>query len=148
MPPVWVQILPYPISSETSESNTQNLTFMARSGKFYGKFSKLSFGGARLDVLDVKNESGRAVGAYKHFFLSDLIDIKTVGGDDCEDTSEDSEIETVFAPKLSADQVNHISETIKNFVYIQQADEKYYEAIDDISKNFVIGISAEGCRGR
>jgi hypothetical protein len=132
------------------EKNQEILVTTAK-GKFYGKFNKLTFNESRLDISDVKGENGKSCGAFKYFFKKDVISVSIVGEELKRNEAEEgsSNIETQpLASQLAPKQLQNVTQSINNFTYIQQADSKYFEAIEDISKQFVIGIFGDCCRGR
>lgn len=113
-------------------------------GKFYGKFNKLSVNGSRLDIVDVKGENNKLCGAFKYFFKKDVLEVTAVNGEVTRSNENSPEIFN----HLTQQQLQSITQSISGFTYIQQADAKYFEALENISKQFVIGISADCCRGR
>lgn len=137
----------------------QNVAVTARHGTFHGLFNKLSFNGGRLDLLDVKDENGKSCGNFKFFFQKDVISVEVVPNINVTSEPAPAPVETSVVqqstsssgydsscrPLISLKQRDQIEDIINNRIYIQQADAKYAEAVADISKQFVIGISAEGC---
>lgn len=122
----------------------QQIIVKSTKGKFYGKFNKLSVNGSRIDLFNVKGETGKACGAFKYFYNEDVIAVSVVG----EETSGSESTVVELPPKdcqLTQQQLKMITQSISNFTYIQQADAKYFEALEDISKEFVIGVSVDYC---
>ena len=111
--------------------------------KFIAIFNKLSQNGERLDVVNVKDENNKPFGAFKYFFERDVISVTTI-----DEGYETPPASPTHALHLSPPQLAIINNALTNFTYIQQADSNYFQALEDISKQFVIGISADCCRGR
>jgi hypothetical protein len=129
----------------------QEIEVTAANGKFYGKFYKIS-SGKRLELADVQDQNGNSLGNFKYFFVNSVIDVKVVNencGDSINTFSSSLSSGSSSSLQLFSSQVEHISNTIHNCSYIQHADEKYFKAVAEISKELVIGIFAEGAqRGR
>lgn len=135
----------------------QDVMVASTHGKYYGKFISLSSEGNRLNLREVRAEDGHKTGKFKFFFKKDVVAVEVLGktteaasgssgstdtilssrGVPCVETSSDR------PAKLSEKQLAQISKNIDQYVYIQQTDVKYHEAIADISENFVIGVDAE-----
>lgn len=127
----------------------QEVVVETAKGKFFAIFNKLSQNGARLDVVNVKDENSKPYGAFKYFFKRDVISIKTIDeGYETPPSSPTHGGPQAQALQLTPPQLAIISNALTNFTYIQQADSNYFQALEDISKQFVIGISADCCRGR
>lgn len=142
-------------------NKNQRVVVTAYHGKFSGKFNKISGGGSRLELLEVKEENETSFRNFKYFFDSDVIAVEVFNENHETDSSEASDIgpdkvisqlissssssKSSSRSEISIKQQNQIKHTINKRSYFQQPDEKYAEAIADISKQFVIGISAEGC---
>lgn len=124
----------------------QEIVVETSKGKFIAIFNKLSQNGARLDVVNVKDENGKPFGAFKYFFERDVISVTTIG--EGYETPPASPTHASLPHELTPPQLAIISNALTNFTYIQQADSNYFQALEDISKQFVIGISADCCRGR
>lgn len=122
----------------------QNVLVTSTKGKFYGKFMKISMNGMRLDLGEVKDMNASRF-AFKFFFQKDVLAVQILDEQDQELTvSTSSDTNSSSHSRLSPKQLKQITETIDNRVFIQQADSKYAEALLDISRQYVIGISAEG----
>lgn len=126
----------------------QNVMVIVSHGKFYGKFNKLSVNGSRLDLLDVRDDLEKPCGVFKFFFAKDVTAVVIVSDNGEEAIQEAEPVKTVSTTprfQMTSKQYAHITEVINNRSFIQLADANYAEAIADISKQFIIGISAEGC---
>lgn len=123
----------------------QNIMVRSTKGKFYGKFKKMSLNGMRIDLEDVKDISGST---YRFmFFLKKDVQLVEVPHEEIQEmtSSISSEISSSNTyQSLSPKQLIQINDTIHNRVLIQQADSIYADALLNISKQFVIGICAEG----
>lgn len=127
----------------------QSIVVTTKNGKFFGKLNKIN--NNRLEMYDVEDEGGNSQGKFKFFFKRDLIGVSVENRDQdsvAEDTASLSGTLSASSTKLSAlsgKQLGFISQTIQEFVYIQQVDSVYFAAVDDISKQLVVAVSAEGC---
>lgn len=132
----------------------QDVMVESPNGKFYGKFVNLANEGNRLNLREVRAEDGHKTGNFKFFFKKDILAVKiinqTVEASNSSESS-DSSLSNLFVKssitsphKLSEEQRTQILKNINHCVYIQQTDVKYFDAIADISRNFVIGFDAEG----
>lgn len=126
----------------------QEIVVTTAKGKYHGKFNKLSFDGSRLDVSDVFNGEGKSCGAFKYFFKKDVINVSAVGEESSGSELSSGSSEPPETSLLTPSQLQNITQSIKNVSYIHQLDAKYFEALQNISKQFVIGISSDCCRGR
>lgn len=108
---------------------------------FTAKFNKIALNGTRLDVVDVRDENGDPFSSFKQFPLKGVTRIIFKNS---REVSENPPPPTFLTPQ----QLAVINESIEKFIYIQQPDAKYFEALERISKQFVIGVSVDCCRGR
>lgn len=137
----------------------QDVMVEAANGNFYGKFINLTNDGSRLQLGEVQAEDGRKCGKLKFFFRKDVnVKVVSVVGSETASSSSGSaeisaspvssrsftSIESNSSCTLAEAQQSQILKSIDSCVYIQQGDVKYFDAIADISNNFVIGIGAEG----
>lgn len=120
----------------------QDIVVTTKSGKFYGKFNKLS--GDRLELSEVRNEEGKPCAKFKFFFNDDVVSIFNLDETSPCPESSGKKSNSSSLPQLSSHQLEHISQSINKSLFIKQADCHYFEAIADISKQLVFGIAAEG----
>ena len=121
------------------------------------KYDKLSRNGLRLDVLNPQDfNTKQPLGKFAHFHQRDVKSIqvfqeqetqaKLVIKDSCSTLSSDvmskNEIPVL---SISVNQLNSIHKSIKNYKYINQSDDQYFQAIEELSSQFVIGVSTCGC---
>ena len=125
----------------------QNVVVTSNTGKFYGKFKKIAMNGMRLDLAEVKSSTGEKCG-FKFFFQNNVQFVQVLDKQSlkqCEKNQPNSSSTKVeLSSQLTEKQWNQIANTIKSCLLIQQRDSRYIEALDDISKQYVVGIVSEG----
>jgi hypothetical protein len=121
----------------------QEIFVATAQGKYSGKFNRLWQNGTRLEIVDVKDEDGKPSCRFKNFHEGEK-DL-TITFERLKKPPEDS---VILHSLLTPPQLAIITSAIDNFTFIQRPDAKYFEALEHISKQFVIGISADCCRGR
>lgn len=125
----------------------QSIVVTTKNGKFFGKLNKIN--NNRLELCDVEDEGGNSQGKFKFFFKRDLIGVSVENRDQDSVAKDTASLSGTLSASstgtLSGKQLGFISETIQEFVYIQQVDSVYFAAVDDISKQLVVAVSAEGC---
>lgn len=132
----------------------QPIVVTTKSGKFYGKFNKLADNGERMEIVEVMNGIGEPCGKFKFFLSKDVVEFEVCGkaGNgqvkelkiDSNETGTCNEPQAITCTGVSPEQMGCIQQTILNCVLFQRVDASYFEALKDISKHFVIGLSAAG----
>lgn len=128
-----------------------NILVNSNQGKFYGKFDKISMKGMRLDVSEVKSYDGIVNSRFKFFFKNDVQSVQLLDevSQEINQSTDSSDTKSTTGSQITTNQLRQIEDTIKNRVYIDMPDSKYAAALLDISKQYLIGIVAEGTkRGR
>lgn len=128
-----------------------NILVNSNQGKFYGKFDKISMKGMRLDVSEVKSYDGIVNSRFKFFFKNDVQSVQLLDevSQEITQSTDSSDTKSTTGSQITTNQLGQIEDTIKNRVYIDMPDSKYAAALLDISKQYLIGIVAEGTkRGR
>lgn len=139
-----------------SLSHGQKIEVSCKNGSILmGTFDKLSCQGSRLDIDDPTDEKGSKLGRFRYLFQDDVIEVNVLSSIVPPLSTSPSSIhsdtlkEELSSTKPSSKQLENIQKTIDEYVYISQVNMNYFDAIANISKQFVIAISAEGCdKGR
>jgi hypothetical protein len=151
----------------------QQVTVTSSTGKYYGKFNKLSMNDCRMEIVEVKDEDGKPCGRFKFFYSKDVVEVEF--GDNtskkenkfneqielmrkqqseaqsqndlqegCSNENVRTEDRSKSISKLSNKQIVFIYKTIQHSVLFNRIDASYVAALEDISKNFTIGLSVAG----
>lgn len=123
----------------------QTVSVTTEKGLFIGKFINISLRGLRLNLKEVKPLGQACTIPIKFFFQKDVIEVKVPNERNLkEETTPSSSDEQTQPSQFSQQQLRQIEDTIKNYTFIDQPDARYKEALIDISKQYVIGVMAEG----
>lgn len=121
------------------------------------KFDKLSRNGLRLDVLNPQDfNTKQPLGKFAHFLQPDVKSVQIfqepqtqakLVESSCSSSSSNDVVSRSQIPVLSfsVKQLNCIQKSIKNYKYINQSDDQYFQAIEDLSSQYVLGVSTSGC---
>ena len=121
------------------------------------KYDKLTRNGLRLDVLNPQDfNTKQPLGKFAHFMQRDVKSIQIFQEQEKQvKLVEDnciSKVSSEMSPKIeipvlsiSVNQLNCIQNSIQNYKYINQSDDQYFKAIEDLSSQYVIGVSTCGC---
>lgn len=121
------------------------------------KYDKLTRNGLRLDVLNPQDfNTKQPLGRFAHFMQRDVKSVQIFQEQETqikhvEDIHISESSSDVLSKKkipvlsISAKQLNCIQNSIQNYKYINQSDDQYFKAIEDLSSQFVIGVSTCGC---
>ena len=120
------------------------------------KFDKLSRNGLRLDVLCPHDfNTKQPLGKFAYFQQRDVESIQIFQEQEKQAklVEEITSVSSDTVPKnkipvlsISVNQLNCIQKSIKNYSYINQSDDQYFQAIEDLSSQFVLGVSTCGCQ--
>lgn len=126
----------------------QELEVSTSNGKFYGKFNKLSLNGARLDLVEVKNEKGECCGRFKNLNQKDILAVKVLGSENSVEELTSSNPSTTNTSEqstcqLSSKQLEHIEKLNKCPVHVNQPGSTYFNALNDIYKQFTVAVGTE-----
>ncbi|CAO1403609.1 unnamed protein product [Diamesa tonsa] len=121
------------------------------------KYDKLTRNGLRLDVLCPQDfNTKQPLGKFAHFMQRDVKSVQIFE----EQEKQVKPVEVNCISKVSSDivskkeipalsisvnQLNCIQNSIQNYKYINQSDDQYFKAIEDLSSQYVIGVSTCGC---
>lgn len=101
-----------------------------------GIFERFSIDGTRIHLTQPQKGDGTPLGKMIGIYSSDIVQLYAA---ETETASE----EKLFNPIITKSQQDRIQKTIEGYVYINQIDRKYHEALTDICESFNIGIHAE-----
>jgi hypothetical protein len=133
----------------------QQIAVTTKSGKFSGKFNKLTANGERIEILEVKDEDDKPCGRFKFLFRKDVLKIElsesTIEKEnetnfqvENMNRTEPSRDESQLTFELSQKQIDFIHQKINNCTLFRSVDASYFAALEDISKYLVIGLSTGG----
>lgn len=123
----------------------QELRVVTKTDRFHANFQSLSSNGTLLTVNNIKNNTGSPCGRFKRFSIGEVVEIEVFSGETAKDSisqqeSEPGKLETTVTP-LQLDRIKEMSKYCK---FINEPGSRYFDALADISKQFIIGLSSEG----
>ncbi|CRK97471.1 CLUMA_CG010860, isoform A [Clunio marinus] len=137
-----LQNLPIDIAKE------QCLCVSTTNGKYFGKFNKISCNGKRLQINEVTNDRNEVVGKFKCFNESDVKSVKFINHrpfNVCdEDEKKTNGLDLKFNCRFTSQKNDHILMLSKNPIFVSQADQTYFQALSNISQQFICGMSTLG----
>lgn len=121
----------------------QKLRIKTKDEIVIGKFKRITKDEMSIEVVDIQRLDGTALAKSVWYYKEDIVDIKADELNRCQDQAAVDIESKFFTPTISQAQSDRIQRMMENAVYIKQSNESYYDALNDISGSFFIGLHAE-----